>query len=125
MVAYVEYLGQTIYPAHLAFLYPYPEAGVSVAEVMFASLFLLVVSVIFFVWRKTYPFALTGWLWFLGMLVPMREGCFNIVELLHCIGNIVRVIEHIVGGRFVCRLPLVAHLCCDRAISRSLVLIFK
>jgi tetratricopeptide (TPR) repeat protein len=72
MVAYVEYLGQTIYPAHLAFLYPYPEAGVSVAEVMFASLFLLAVSVIFFVCRKTYPFALTGWLWFLGMLVPMN-----------------------------------------------------
>ena len=72
MVAYVEYLGQTIYPAHLAFLYPYPEAGVSVAEVMFASLFLLAVSVTFFVWRKIYPFALTGWLWFLGMLVPMN-----------------------------------------------------
>jgi tetratricopeptide (TPR) repeat protein len=72
MVAYVEYLGQTIYPAHLAALYPYPEGGVIVAEVMFASLFLLVVSVVFFVWRKTYPFALTGWLWFLGMLVPMN-----------------------------------------------------
>ena len=72
MIAYVEYLGQAIYPAHLAFLYPYPEDGLSVAEVMFASLFLLVVSVIFFVWRKTYPFALTGWLWFLGMLVPMN-----------------------------------------------------
>jgi tetratricopeptide (TPR) repeat protein len=34
-------------------------------------LFLLIISVTFFVWRKTYPFALTGWLWFLGMLVPM------------------------------------------------------
>jgi tetratricopeptide (TPR) repeat protein len=71
MVAYVEYLGQAIYPAHLAFLYPYPEGGLSIAEVIFATLFLLIVSVTFFVWRKTYPFALTGWLWFLGMLVPM------------------------------------------------------
>jgi len=71
MVAYVEYLGQAIYPAHLAFLYPYPEGGLSIAKVIFATLFLLIVSVTFFVWRKTYPFALTGWLWFLGMLVPM------------------------------------------------------
>jgi len=71
MVAYVEYLGQAIYPAHLAFLYPYPEGGHSIAEVIFATLLLLIVSVTFFVWRKTYPFALTGWLWFLGMLVPM------------------------------------------------------
>jgi tetratricopeptide (TPR) repeat protein len=72
MVAYVEYLGQTIYPAHLAFLYPYPEGGLSAGEVIFATLFLLIISVTFFVWRKTYPFALTGWLWFLGMLVPMN-----------------------------------------------------
>jgi protein O-mannosyl-transferase len=32
---------------------------------------LLIVSIVLFRWRKTYPFALTGWLWFLGMLVPM------------------------------------------------------
>ena len=71
MVAYVQYLGRAIYPAHLAVRYIYPEGGLSIAEVIFASLFLLIVSVIFFLWRKTYPFALTGWLWFLGMLVPM------------------------------------------------------
>jgi len=71
VVAYVEYLGQAIYPAHLAVLYPYPEGGLSVAEVVLALLVLVTMSVIFFVWRKTYPFALTGWLWFVGMLVPM------------------------------------------------------
>jgi tetratricopeptide (TPR) repeat protein len=71
VVAYVEYMGQAIYPAHLAVLYPYSEGGLSVAQVILALLFLLMVSVIFFVWRKTYPFALTGWLWFVGMLVPM------------------------------------------------------
>lgn len=71
VIAYVEYLGQAIYPAHLAVLYPYPEGGLSVAEVVLALLVLVTMSVIFFVWRKTYPFALTGWLWFVGMLVPM------------------------------------------------------
>jgi hypothetical protein len=71
VVAYVQYLGQMIYPVHLAVLYPYPEGGLNVAEVVLALVFLLVVSMIFFHWRKTYRFALTGWLWFLGMLVPM------------------------------------------------------
>jgi tetratricopeptide (TPR) repeat protein len=71
VVAYVEYMGQAIYPAHLAVLYPYSEGGLSVAKVILALLFLLIVSVIFFLSRKTYPFALTGWLWFVGMLVPM------------------------------------------------------
>src|SRR5438876_6148259 len=71
VVAYVEYLGQAIYPAHLAVLYPYPEGGLSVAQAIVALVFLLIVSVIFFLWRKACPFALTGWLWFVGMLVPM------------------------------------------------------
>src|SRR6266542_2412501 len=71
VVAYVEYVGQMVYPAHLAVLYPYPEGGLNVAEVVLALLFLLIVSVIFVLWRSRYPFALIGWLWFLGMLVPM------------------------------------------------------
>jgi len=67
VVAYVEYLGQAIYPAHLAVLYPYPEGSLSVAQAIVALVFLLIVSVIFFLWRKACPFALTGWLWFVGM----------------------------------------------------------
>ena len=68
---YIAYLAQMIYPAHLAVLYPYPKGGPSVAEVALALLLLLIVSIALFRWRKTYPFALIGWLWFLGMLVPM------------------------------------------------------
>jgi protein O-mannosyl-transferase len=71
VVAYVEYMGQAIYPANLAVLYPYPGGGLSVGEVILALLFLLIVSVIFFLCRKSYAFLLTGWLWFVGMLVPM------------------------------------------------------
>jgi Flp pilus assembly protein TadD len=71
VVAYVEYVGQMVWPTHLAVLYPYPQGGLNVAEVIVAFLFLLIVSVIFFLWRNSYPFALVGWLWFLGMLVPM------------------------------------------------------
>jgi len=71
VVAYAEYVVEMVYPANLAVLYPYPKSGPNVAEVVLALLLLPIVSVILFRWRKTYPFALTGWLWFLGMLVPM------------------------------------------------------
>jgi Tfp pilus assembly protein PilF len=71
VVSYVQYLGQALCPAHLAVLYPYPEGGPHIVEVVLALAFLLVVSVIFLRWHRPYPFALTGWLWFLGMLVPM------------------------------------------------------
>jgi tetratricopeptide (TPR) repeat protein len=68
---YIAYLGQMIYPAHLAVLYPYPETSPSVPEIILALLFLCVVFIVFFIWRRRYPFLLIGWLWFLGMLVPM------------------------------------------------------
>jgi protein O-mannosyl-transferase len=68
---YVAYLGQMIYPAHLAVLYPYPETGPNVPEIILALIFLCVVFILLFIWRRRYPFLLIGWLWFLGMLVPM------------------------------------------------------
>jgi protein O-mannosyl-transferase len=71
LVSYVIYLGQMIWPARLAVLYPYPEDHLKVAPVILALLLLLVISVAFFLWRKRYPFLLVGWLWYLGMLVPM------------------------------------------------------
>ena len=70
-VAYVVYLVQTIYPARLAVIYPYPEGYVNIAQAIAASFSLAVVCVIVFLWRKQYPFLFVGWLWFLGMLVPM------------------------------------------------------
>ncbi len=71
LVAYVKYIGQMIYPAHLAVLYPYPEVGSPVLEVLASLLFLVIVSVTVVLCRKAYPFLLIGWFWFIGMLVPM------------------------------------------------------
>jgi tetratricopeptide (TPR) repeat protein len=71
LISYVVYLGQMIYPAHLSAAYPYPEGHVNVAQVILAFLLLLIISVIFFLLRLRYPFLLVGWLWFLGMLIPM------------------------------------------------------
>jgi tetratricopeptide (TPR) repeat protein len=71
LVSYTIYLGQMIWPARLAVLYPYPEGNLKVPHVILALLLMLTISVAFFLWRKKYPFLLVGWLWYLGMLVPM------------------------------------------------------
>ena len=71
LVSYVTYMVQMIWPARLAVLYPYPEGTLKVGRAIFALLLLLTVSAAVFLWRKKYPFLLTGWLWYLGMLIPM------------------------------------------------------
>jgi len=52
-------------------VYPYHVGGLIIAQALFASLVLLIISVVFFIGRGKYPFLLVGWLWFLGVLVPM------------------------------------------------------
>ena len=67
--SYVIYITQMIWPTRLAAIYP--EANLNTVEASLAFLVLLLLSVTFFIWRRNYPFLLIGWLWFLGMLVPM------------------------------------------------------
>ena len=71
IVSYVQYLGQTVYPAHLSVLYPYAQDQLPVVTVLLALIFLGAVSAAFLLWRQRFPFLLVGWLWFLGMLIPM------------------------------------------------------
>jgi tetratricopeptide (TPR) repeat protein len=71
MVSYITYLAQIFYPIDLAVLYPYPESGLRLVPVAFSLLFLVIISLLFVRWRRKYPFLLVGWLWYLGMLVPM------------------------------------------------------
>ena len=71
LVSYAAYLGETIYPMHLAVLYPYRAGHPGIGQAIFAFLLLLAITLLLFTWRKTYPFLLVGWFWFLGMLVPM------------------------------------------------------
>jgi tetratricopeptide (TPR) repeat protein len=68
-VSYVLYLWQLIYPVHLTVSYPY--LPIKPAAAIAAILFLAVVTAIFVIARKQYPFLIVGWLWYLGALVPM------------------------------------------------------
>lgn len=71
VISYVAYLAQTIWPVHLAALYPYREYDFTIVAVICALILLLLISIVVWIYRKPFPFLLVGWLWFLGTLVPM------------------------------------------------------
>lgn len=69
LVAYASYLGKTFAPVELAIVYPldslpWPSVAASAA---------LLGAISFIAWRyrATCPYFITGWLWFVGMLVPV------------------------------------------------------
>jgi tetratricopeptide (TPR) repeat protein len=71
LVSCVVYLRQMVWPAELAVFYPYPGKSPPLWEWAPALLLLTVFSgVVLASWRKR-PWLVTGWLWYLGMLVPV------------------------------------------------------
>ena len=70
-VAYVVYIRQMFWPAGLAVFYPHPENRLPVWEISLALIVLVGITAAAFVFRKKAPYFVTGWLWYLGMLVPV------------------------------------------------------
>ena len=71
VVSYADYLGQLLYPARLTVLYPHPGPDVSRWKIAAAGLLLAGISLGAIAARRRYPWLLVGWLWYLGMLVPV------------------------------------------------------
>jgi tetratricopeptide (TPR) repeat protein len=71
MVSYVTYLGQMIHPSGLACLYPNPANYLPLGPVAGALGLLLAISVAVFALRQTRPWLVVGWLWYVGMMIPV------------------------------------------------------
>ncbi len=70
-IAYADYVGSFFWPRRLAVLYPHPCDDYDVHDAIVKACFLIVGSaVIGLLWRRM-PYLLVGWLWYLGMLVPV------------------------------------------------------
>ena len=70
-VSYVAYLGKFFWPTNLAVRYPHPGVSLPAWKVASALLLLAAISAaVLACWRRC-PYLLVGWLWYLGMLVPM------------------------------------------------------
>jgi hypothetical protein len=69
LVSYVRYLAKTFWPVDLALIYPYPHHWP--AGLVIGAAGVLVFWTGLFLWHaRRHPYLITGWLWFLGTLVP-------------------------------------------------------
>src|SRR6266480_3606936 len=81
-VSDLTYLWEMFWPARLAVFYPHSNNRLPVWETLLAIAFLAAATVIALFLRKKRPYALTGWLWYLGMLVPVI-GFVQVGEQAH------------------------------------------
>jgi tetratricopeptide (TPR) repeat protein len=71
IVSYVTYIWQMFWPAKLVVFYPHPEHRLPAWQIIVALAILLAITAMVVVLRKKRPYLITGWLWYLGMLVPV------------------------------------------------------
>jgi protein O-mannosyl-transferase len=75
-LSYIAYLSKTFWPARLGVYYPHPvfdyakDGGLSLTRAAAAGAAVVVLSGVAIALRRRAPYLLTGWLWFLGTLVP-------------------------------------------------------
>jgi len=68
-VSYVAYLRELVWPVGLAAFYP--QHPISLGEVLGAGVVLAGISWAALRWRRTRPYILVGWCWFVVMLAPV------------------------------------------------------
>src|SRR6266567_729256 len=68
---YMIYVWKTLWPTRLAVFYPHPNNSLAIWEVILAIGLLVAFTAAATVLRRQRPYLFTGWLWYLGMLVPV------------------------------------------------------
>jgi Flp pilus assembly protein TadD len=68
--SYVFYTAKLFYPVDLAVMYPRVRE-IAAWQVVGSALLLAAVTAAAVVWRRKFPQLLVGWLWYLGMMVPV------------------------------------------------------
>ena len=71
LVSYVAYLGQLFYPVGLAAFYPHPGSALPCGQLSARFCCWRAFPSAVLAWRRKCPYLLVGWLWYLGMLVPV------------------------------------------------------
>jgi tetratricopeptide (TPR) repeat protein len=71
IVGYGSYLLKTIWPVNLAVFYPFVPYSFGSWQVLLGLLVLVAITALALRQVRQRPFLLIGWLWFIGMLVPV------------------------------------------------------
>jgi tetratricopeptide (TPR) repeat protein len=69
--SYVVYVWKSLWPTGLAVFYPHPRSGLPPLRVAAAALALAAATGVALRLRRSRPWLLVGWLWYLGTLVPV------------------------------------------------------
>ena len=70
LISYCRYIAKTFYPVKLAVFYPY-EFNWPIIAIVLAAILLAAITVAAFLWRRQCGYLFTGWLWFVGTLIPV------------------------------------------------------
>ena len=68
--SYAAYLWKTVWPAHLANVYPHPGSSLPTSKVVAAAALLIVATIVFLNLRSS-RYLIVGWLYFVGTLIPV------------------------------------------------------
>ena len=71
IVTYLVYIWQMLWPPKLAVFYPHPENRLPIWAITLALVVLAGITIAACLLRKRAPYLIVGWLWYLGMLVPV------------------------------------------------------
>ena len=71
IVTYAIYVRQMFWPVNLAVFYPHPENRLPLWEIALALAVLISITSAAVILRRKAPYFITGWFWYLGMLVPV------------------------------------------------------
>jgi len=70
-ISYVKYMEKMFWPSKLAVFYPHIERDLSVSYAVMSAAVLLAITIFTLRFAKKHRYLVTGWLWYLGTLVPV------------------------------------------------------
>ncbi|MBN2188353.1 MAG: tetratricopeptide repeat protein [Chitinispirillaceae bacterium] len=79
IMSYGIYLYKMLVPVNLAVFYPHVIDKTPVSLIAAVAVVLISLSTVFILYSRTHPYLLSGWLWYLGTLVPV----IGIVQVGH------------------------------------------
>ncbi|HMD53395.1 MAG TPA: hypothetical protein VKJ65_02460, partial [Phycisphaerae bacterium] len=69
-INYLRYVLKMFWPSDLSVLYPWPDSW-PLIELLAAVVFVFGISIAVLILRRSHPYLLVGWFWYLGTLVPV------------------------------------------------------
>lgn len=70
LFSYLSYLGKTIWPQNLALIYPFPSISMF-WQIILSLPLIICISLMVIRLARSFPYLVTGWLWYLGTLLPV------------------------------------------------------